>query len=63
FFSYNAHINSRQIDLCKNLAGPYIVISTGLSFDVNYFKNADSIISTECFKPPSLKALSTLVQI
>ncbi|MFA6990001.1 MAG: glycoside hydrolase family 3 N-terminal domain-containing protein, partial [Candidatus Gastranaerophilaceae bacterium] len=29
FVSYNAHINTKQIDICKNLVIPYIVISTG----------------------------------
>jgi beta-N-acetylhexosaminidase len=56
FISYNAHINSTQLDICDSIDIPYIVFSTGLSFDTEFFKDADSIISTSCLKPPSLKA-------
>jgi beta-N-acetylhexosaminidase len=56
FISYNAHINSIQLDICNSIDVPYIVVSSGLSFDTGLFDNADSIISISCLKPPSIKA-------
>jgi len=61
FLSYNAQINTEQITLFEKITNPKILVSCGLDYDVNLLGKTDSIISLNCAKLPSIKALSELL--
>lgn len=61
FINYNATFNTGQLELFNKIKQQAISISTGLPYDTDHFKKADTIIQTCCYKEPSLKAIKKVL--
>ncbi|MDD3593254.1 MAG: glycoside hydrolase family 3 N-terminal domain-containing protein [Candidatus Gastranaerophilales bacterium] len=62
FISYNAHINRGQIKLFEKIKVPKILISTGLDYDIQVLKDADTVITSNCFKYGSIKQIAKILK-
>jgi len=61
FLSYNAHINTAQIDLFTKIQAPKILVSCALDYDIKHFSEANCILSLSSPKTPSFMALAEML--